>query len=143
MFDFDFPYVATLIAGLAAFAIGVFWYHPKVLGTRWMEARGKSGEDVNLGLRQMVVSLLLWLLAACFYSFLVNIMGLVEGDVFDAIPGYFSLSCLLWVAFVMPPLVMGALYTGYAFEAVSIDAAYQLAGYYVFAIVHIAFGLLA
>ena len=37
----------------------------------------------------------------------------------------------------MPPLVMGALYTGYAFEAVSIDAAYQLAGYYIFAVIHI------
>jgi hypothetical protein len=34
---------------------------------------------------------------------------------------------------------MGALYTGYPFEAVAIDTSYQLGGYYIFAMVHIAF----
>jgi len=33
--------------------------------------------------------------------------------------------------------VMGSLYTGYPFAAVAIDASYQLAGYYVLAMVNI------
>ncbi len=131
MLDIDFPIAATLISGVLAFSLGIFWYHPKVLGTRWMEARGITASDVKPELKQFVISFMLWLLAACFYSFMVGIIKI------DIPPGFLSLSCLLWVAFAMPPLVMGALYTGYAFEAVSIDASYQLAGYYVFALVHI------
>ena len=38
----------------------------------------------------------------------------------------------------MPPTVMGSLYTGVSFEAIAIDMAYQLGGYYVFACMHIA-----
>ncbi len=131
MLEIEFPYIATLISGGLAFVLGMFWYSPKVLGTKWSEARGKTGEKAKPEAKQFVISFLLWLLAACFYSFLVDIIEI------DVVPGYFSLSCLLWVAFAMPPLLMGALYTGYAFEAVSIDASYQLAGYYVFAVVHI------
>ena len=132
MSDIELPLLATVLSGSFAFLIGLFWYHPKVLGERWLQARGLTKEDVKPNLKQFIISLLLWLLAACFYSFLVNIIEINE------VPGYFSLSCLLWVAFAMPPLVMGALYTGYAFEAVSIDASFQLAGYYAFAVTHLA-----
>jgi hypothetical protein len=37
----------------------------------------------------------------------------------------------------MPPIVMGSLYTGYPFNAVAIDASYQLAGYYALGLTHI------
>ena len=37
----------------------------------------------------------------------------------------------------MPPIVMGSLYTGDPFNAVAVDAAYQLAGYYMIALTHI------
>lgn len=137
MFAFEFPFMTTALAGVLSFALGIFWYHPKVLGARWMQARGIEPDAVRPEVKQFVISFLLWMLAACFYSFMVNIIHI------DDIPGYFALSCLLWVAFAMPPLVMGALYTGYAFEAVSIDASYQLAGYYIFALAHILAGALA
>lgn len=132
MLEFDFPYLATVISGVLSFILGIFWYQPKVLGSRWLAARGKDHEAFKPAIKSLVISFLLWMLAACFYSFLSKIIEINE------LPEYFLLSCLLWVAFAMPPLLMGALYTGYSFEAVSIDAAYQLAGYYVFALVHIA-----
>jgi hypothetical protein len=131
MLDIDFPFLATAISGALAFFLGLFWYHPKILGTRWLEARGVTLESTKPSLKYFIISMALWMIAACFYSFMTNLIGI------DEIPGYFSLSCLLWVAFAMPPLLMGAFYTGYAFEAVSIDAAYQLAGYYVFAVTHL------
>jgi hypothetical protein len=110
--------------------LGIFWYSPKVMGERWMQARGGAVKPHQPGPKEMIVLFGLWLLASCFYSFLVNLLGV------DSFSGLFCLSCLLWVAFAMPPAVMGSLYTSYAFEAVSIDAAYHLSGYYIFAIVH-------
>jgi hypothetical protein len=131
----EFPWVSTLLSAAAAFALGIFWYHPKVLGTRWLEARGGSVGAYKLDRVAMIYTFLLWILAAAFYSFLTV---LLPGD---SVQSYIGLACLLWVAFAMPPTVMGALYTGYSFKAVSIDTAYQLAGYYLFALVHITLSL--
>ncbi len=127
----SFPYAATLPSALGAFALGLLWYHPKVMGRRWMELRGLSAEDIKVKPIQYLSTLFLWLLAAAFFSFFVEMLEITK--VYE----FISLACLVWVAFSMPPTVMGSLYTGVSFEAVAIDMAYQLGGYYVFAIVHI------
>ena len=131
----DFPFLETTVAGFLAFALGLFWYHPKVMGKRWLEARGKSVDDVRPTTFPHIVSFVLWMLASCFYSFLVLLLGL------ESSPALICLSCLLWVAFAMPPTVMGAFFTGYPFNAVAIDSAYQLGGYYLFAMTHIVLGM--
>ncbi|NQZ14373.1 MAG: DUF1761 domain-containing protein [Alphaproteobacteria bacterium] len=133
MIDLDIHFGAFLLSGIFAFILGVIWYHPKVMGDRWMEVRGAKKKDVAQSALPFVASLFLWLLAACFYAFLASFLEI------DTASGYFALSCLLWVAFAMPPALMGSLYTEYPFEAVAIDTSYQLGGYYVFAGVHIAF----
>lgn len=127
----NFPYAATLPSALGAFALGLLWYHPKVMGRRWMELRGLTADDIKVQPFQYISTLLLWLLAASFFSFFVSVLQI------DTVHEFISIACLLWVAFSMPPTVMGSLYTGVSFEAVAIDMAYQLGGYYVFAMVHI------
>lgn len=133
MIDLDIHFGAFLLSGICAFILGVIWYHPKVMGDRWMEVRGAKKDSVSKSALPFIASLFLWLLAACFYAFLASVLAI------DSASGYFALSCLLWVAFAMPPALMGSLYTGYPFEAVAIDASYQLGGYYAFAGIHIAF----
>ncbi|QQG36087.1 MAG: DUF1761 domain-containing protein [Micavibrio aeruginosavorus] len=128
----DFPYTATLASAIGAFALGLLWYHPKVMGRRWMELRGLTADDIKVKPLQYVSTLLLWFLAAAFFSFFVDMLNISK------VHEFISLACLLWVAFSMPPTVMGSLYTGVSFEAIAIDMAYQLGGYYVFAMVHIA-----
>lgn len=130
----EFPYLQTIVSGVLAFLLGWVWYHPKVLGKRWIEARGRNAIDIQPKPFPSIVSFILWMLAACFYTFLVMIMGMQTPS------SLVCLSCLLWVAFAMPPTVMGAFYTGYPFNAVAIDSAYQLAGYYIFAMTHIILG---
>ena len=129
--DIDINFSAFAISGFLAFALGILWYHPKILGARWTEVRGESVRGRSPLL--FVSSFFLWTLSACFYAFLAEFLGI------DTAAGYFCLSCLLWVAFSMPPTLMSALYTGYPFEAMAIDTSYQLGGYYIFAAVHIAF----
>lgn len=123
----------SVISAALAFGLGVFWYHPKVLGSRWVGARMKIQDERRQRARPNVSTLGLWFMAALFYSYLAGPVQV------DTISEYFLLSCLLWVGFSMPPLVMGSLYTGHPLDAVAIDAAYQLAGYYIFALVHIVF----
>lgn len=40
-------WLAVLLAFLASMAIGFIWYLPAVLGRRWMEAVGKTEEDLR------------------------------------------------------------------------------------------------
>jgi len=129
----DINFTAFFLSGFLAFVLGVVWYHPKVLGARWMEARGLDPKAAKVSPLPFIASFFLWTLSACFFAFLASFLEV------NSAAGYFCLACLLWVAFAMPPTLMSALYTGYPFEAMSIDAAYQLGGYYIFAVVHIIF----
>lgn len=125
--------VPSIVSGVLAFLFGILWYSPKVLGNRWLEARGISQPTARPSTQQFFFTFLLWMMAAFFYAFLASTLGVAS------LPAYFLLSCLLWVAFCMPPIVMGSLYTGYPFNAVAIDASYHLGGYYIFALTHSAF----
>lgn len=133
MFNIDINFGAFILSGVFAFILGMVWYHPKVMGERWMEVRGAKSDKHRKSPLPLVASFFLWILAACFYAFLASFLEINNEA------GYFALSCMIWVAFSMPPAIMGALYTGYPFEAVAIDTSYQLGGYYVFATVHIIF----
>lgn len=134
--NLDFPYTETMLAAAAAFLLGTVWYHPKILGEKWMLVRGRTGSDVRPGVFAFIYTFILWFLASGFYSFLVILLHV------DNAAGFLCLSSLVWVAFTMPPTVMGAFYTGYPFEAVAVDMGYQLAGYYLFAGAHILMGML-
>lgn len=121
----------SFLSAVVAFLLGIVWYHPRVLGGNWLKARGKDAEDRRRTSPAYVLSFPLWFLTAIFFNFMIIYMG-IEGS-----PEIFLISCMLWVAFAMPPIVMGSLYTGYPFAAVAIDAAYQLAGYYALGVTHI------
>ena len=132
--EVEINFGAFLLSGIGAFLLGLVWYHPKILGERWTELRAAQGaQTTKMSPLPFITSFFLWTLSACFYAFLAHFLQI------DTPAGYFCLSCLLWVAFSMPPTLMSALYTGYPFEAMAIDASYQLGGYYIFAAVHIVF----
>lgn len=127
----DINFAAFSLSGVFAFLLGLVWYHPKIMGKRFAQAQadaGMSGSPLPY-----VASFFLWMLSACFYAFLAQFLKINTPE------GYFCLSCLLWVAFSMPPTLMSALHSGRSFEAMAMDTAYQLGGYYMFAAVHIVF----
>lgn len=121
----------SFLGAVLAFILGIIWYHPRILGSRWLEARQLKPEDVQRHSSPFVLSFPLWFLTALFYTFLAVTLKV------QAPEEILLLSCMLWVAFAMPPIVMGSLYTGYPFNAVAIDASYQLAGYYALGLTYI------
>lgn len=121
----------SFLGAVLAFLLGIVWYHPKVLGSRWLEARSITPDDVKNQSSPFVLSFPLWFLTALFYTFLSVTLKVQNPQ------EVLLMSCMLWVAFAMPPIVMGSLYTGYPFNAVAIDASYQLAGYYALGLVYV------
>jgi hypothetical protein len=121
----------SVVSALFAFLLGIIWYHPAVLGNKWIEARGKKWEDLPKSSTPFVISFPLWFLTSLFFTFMIIYFQISSPE------EIFLLACLLWVAFAMPPIVMGSLYTGDPFNAVAVDASYQLAGYYAIALTHV------
>lgn len=121
----------SFLGAVVAFILGIVWYHPRILGSRWLEARGLKPEEAPRHTSPFVLSFPLWFLTSLFYTFLALTLKV------QAPEEVLLLSCLLWVAFAMPPIVMGSLYTAYPFNAVAIDASYQLAGYYALGMTYI------
>ncbi|MEV7528347.1 DUF1761 domain-containing protein [Agrococcus sediminis] len=68
---------AVVLAAVAAMVVGAIYYHPKVLGTRWMRAIGHTSESVAAGTRPWIYPLIIvcalvtaWVLAgATWISF--------------------------------------------------------------------------
>ena len=127
----------SFLGAVLAFILGIIWYHPRVLGGRWLEARNLSPDSLRGQSSPFVLSFPLWFLTALFYTFLSVTLKVQNPE------EVLLLSCMLWVAFAMPPIVMGSLYTGYPFNAVAIDASYQLAGYYALGLTYITLNTIA
>lgn len=86
----EINYIAVIAAVVVAMAVGFAFYHPKVLGTRWMAAVGHTDESVGSGPKPWVYPSMMvaafvtaWVLAGAtwlaheFYggSFLVSALG--------------------------------------------------------------------
>ncbi len=123
----------AFFGAVLAFLLGIVWYHPRILGGRWLEARNLTPDDMKRHNSPFILSFPLWFLTALFYTFLAVALKIETPE------EVLLFSCMLWVAFAMPPIVMGSLYTGYPFNAVAIDASYQLAGHYALGLVFILF----
>ncbi len=121
----------SFLGAVLAFILGMIWYHPRILGSRWLEARNLTPNDMQRHASPFVLSFPLWFLTALFYTFLAVTLKI------ESPAEVLLFSCMLWVAFAMPPIVMGSLYTGYPFNAVAIDASFQLAGYYALGLTYI------
>ena len=71
--NIDINFGAFFLSGLLATVLGVLWYHPKVLGSRWNELRGTdSNVKTTSTPLPYIASFFLWVLAACFYAFLAQ-----------------------------------------------------------------------
>ena len=50
-------YLTVLACGLIPMIVGAIYYHPKVVGTAWMNATGLTEEDVNSGNMAMIMGI--------------------------------------------------------------------------------------
>ena len=128
-FPNQFPLMETIISALVAFALGTFWYHPKVLGDKWAEAHSLQ-KEVKLGPLTYVFGLFLWMVTSAIYSFLTQFL---TPPTIEALLG---LSTFLWVGFILPSHLISGFYTGNRLMVAAVDSSYYLAGLYLFAVIH-------
>jgi cobalamin biosynthesis protein CobD/CbiB len=129
-FPEDFSILKTLISAFVAFALGVMWYHPVVVGEKAAQAISKQTNDFKPTAIVYVLGLLLWIITSSIYSFMVNFLTP------PSMTAMLGLSTFLWVGFILPPLLLNGLYSGRKLLVIGIDSTYFLAGLYLFAVIH-------
>lgn len=68
----NFNFIAIFVAALIPMVLGFIWYHPKILGTVWMNANGFKEEDLKGGNMTLIfgISFILSLLLAFNMNFI-------------------------------------------------------------------------
>ncbi len=123
MLAIDVNYVAVLVAAIAAFAAGMVWYSPAVMGKKYMKVMGKSEKDMKKGMKGMETTMFMGLILNVIMAYvLANILEVTGAwTIMDGVQGAFW----LWLGFVATTL-----YGAVIWEKKSMDWFIISAGHY-------------
>lgn len=103
-------FVPLLLSGVAALAIGAFYYHPKVFGTMWMHASGLTEEKLKGG-NMVVIFGVTFLMAVMIAMYMGNDMAehAASNPHFEATSGPFghgAIHGLVTSLFLVIPIIV-------------------------------------
>ncbi len=77
MYEIYVNYIAILVVGVISFLLGAFWYSPKLFAKQWMNAIGKTEEELKSGASAMtyVITFVVWIIATYVLAVFVHYSG--------------------------------------------------------------------
>jgi hypothetical protein len=129
-FPGEFKILETCISAIVAFALGVVWYHPKIVGQEASAMIEQETKGFKPGPFFYVVALFFWFVTSSVYTFLISFLEPTSTQ------ELLSLSTFLWVGFVLPVSLLNGLFSGKKLTVIGVDSSYFLAGLYLFAVIH-------
>lgn len=121
--DVSVNYLAILVCGLAAMALGTAWYGP-LFGKEWMRMTGKTAADMEKGKKGMGKTYALGFLGAVITAYvLAHFLALL--NVTD-LSGALTLAFWAWLGFQMTIELGSVLWDGKPWKLFAITAGYDL-----------------
>ncbi|QQR37721.1 DUF1761 domain-containing protein [Devosia oryziradicis] len=119
MSHFAVNWLAVVLATVASFAFGAAWYMG--LSRQWLNALGKTREQLNVGYTPFIWSVLVELVMAYFLALLTPaLMGEVT------VAGGAIVGAHMWLGFVVTSLIMNHRYEGMKWSLTIIDGLHLL-----------------
>lgn len=123
MLAISVDYIAVAVAAIAAFAAGMVWYSPAVMGKKYMKVMGKTEKEMKKGMEgmqsSMIKGFIMSLIMAYVLAYTFGLTGVIT--IMDALQGSFW----LWLGFVATTL-----YGAVIWEKKSMDWFVISAGHY-------------
>ena len=116
--------LAVLLAALLSVALGFAYYHPRVLGTRWLDALGKPRTSLGEPTAGIVTAGVTALLGAILLAVLLDWTRLVE----TGILGGLAAALLAW-GFIACAVSLNAAFKGDRPALTLLDLGYHLVAY--------------
>ena len=63
--EFEFNFLAVLVAAVSTLVVGFVWYHPKVFGTAWMKEADMTEDKMKGANMGLIFGLAVFLLCDC------------------------------------------------------------------------------
>ena len=110
---------AVLVATVMAFVLGGIWYGP-VFGKAWLDALGKTEEDIEPSARPFVLSFFTALLTAVVLAWLINVTGR-SGTVNGA-----GLGLITGIGFIATAMASDSAFCGWSLKLFLIQSGYRV-----------------
>ena len=125
----EINYLAVLVAGVAAMAVGFLWYGPLLFAKPWMKLMGHTKETMEGAKKDLAKtyteSFILTLVSAYVLS---HVMGLSQSFYnYGAVMTGLTSAFWMWLGFVMPVQATDVLFGGKKWKLFGINTGYQLA----------------
>lgn len=77
MYEIYVNYIAILVVGVISFLLGALWYSPPLFAKQWMNAIGKTEEELKSGASAMtyVITFVVWIIATYVLAVFVHYSG--------------------------------------------------------------------
>lgn len=127
--NIEVNYLAIIVAGIVATAIGFLWYSPLMFAKPWMKLMGYTAESIKKTQKEMGpwygVSMLLSFVTAFVLS---HVMALSQ-NFYNYSPLMTGLTSAfwMWLGFVMPVQATDTIFGGKKWKLFGINTGYQLA----------------
>lgn len=116
---FTVNWLGVLVAGIAGFAVGAAWY--MALGKQWMEAQGKTREQLGTGPAPFIIGFIVELVMGYFIAM---IMPALFGGT-NVVAGIMT-GAHMWLGFVITTMILNHRYQGATWKLTIIDGAHLL-----------------
>jgi hypothetical protein len=123
MLEFDINWFAVIAAAVANMILGYVYYHPRVLGTRWMALMGKSMADVASAGMAYAYTAVGALVAAFVLAQFIR-----WSDSYTALSGAF-IGAVGWLGFTATATFADYVFSGRPWGLWSIQNGYQVLGF--------------
>lgn len=125
MFATEINYLAMVVAGLAAYAIGALWYSPVLFMNEWMKAAGIDKKKAKPSQEQMMRMYAIGLVGNMIGAFVLARL-LVWTRAGDDLVGALKIGGWVWLGFIAVWMINSWLYEGKPIKLFVINAGYAL-----------------
>ncbi len=116
--------VAVLVAGIAAFVVGMIWYSPMLFGKQYMKMVGMTEKEMKAGksrmMPMMIQTLVISIITAYVFAHILGFSG--AATLMEGILGAFW----VWLGFFATTHYLGVLYERKSMQMWFIQAGYSL-----------------
>ena len=130
-------YLAVLVAGVAAMAVGFLWYGQMMFGKSWMRLMGYTKESMEKAKKEMGKTYAMSFVFTLVMAYvLTHVMAMSQnffgyGDMMTGLSSGFW----MWLGFVMPVQATDVLFGGKKWKLFGINTGYQLVSLLVMGVV--------
>ncbi len=119
----DVNYISLFSAAISSMVIGIAWYSPTVMGSRWMKLTGMSESDMKEGAKPAMFfkSFVIALVTAYTLAYFIKLSS--ASDLISAL----GVGLWIWVGFVATSGFINTMYSKRNWQIFYIDYGYQLA----------------